>query len=324
VNNACQRFDDLNNTHSNISDGLVIISAENCKIVHNIIEYGAANGIVSHGVKKNLLIEDNIIRYFDATCTHCSNISTGGTQNVRVLYNTVSYSGRDLVTVSGQNCEIAYNDMSHAEMLSNDGGCFYVVGNQNDKNTIVHHNWVHDCVAPFYTDARIAGIYLDNNSKGYDVYNNVIWNIPWSGIQMNLDNWNINIYNNTIVNTSEFIGRWEFHCKLKNVTVKNNFSEKANDKPGKEPTKWKNLDYKGSEYGNYVNKETIARFVVDSLNHDFRLKKGSELIDKGVTIKGFTKKYKGKALDIGAYEYRKKAWKAGITWKESDLYKINN
>ena len=55
---------------------------------------------------------------------------------------------------------------------------------------------------------------------------------------------------------------------------------------------------------------------MDIENYDFRPVAGSKLIDAGEHIKGYTEGYKGKAPDIGAYEYGDSKWKAGADWKE--------
>ena len=54
--------------------------------------------------------------------------------------------------------------------------------------------------------------------------------------------------------------------------------------------------------------------LVDKNNFDYRPKADSPLIDAGREIDGFTDDFKGKAPDIGAYEYGGKKWTAGITW----------
>lgn len=320
VSNASQRSHDLKAMKGSINDGSVIMTGDYTVLERNIIEYGATNGIYA-GRRKHLTVQNNIIRYFNTVGVHCCPVRMLGCDYCKLLNNTIHTSGRDVVTLVGLHNETAYNDISRAGLINNDGACFYVVGNKELKHSSVHHNWVHDSQGPWYTDGRIAGIYLDNDSKGYDVYNNVIWNISWPGIYFNWDNWHIKIYNNTIFNTGGFLGRWEHkHC-LKDVVVKNNLSE-GNLAPAKrEPTKWDNMDYNTTTNRNIVAMNPINECLVDKDNYGFMPKKDGPLVDAGVYIKGFTKKYKGKAPDVGAYEYGKKPWKAGTTWKEADFRK---
>jgi len=81
------------------------------------------------------------------------------------MSNTIIGGGRDGIFIPSEDSEVAYNDVSDVMRINNDGGLFYVVGNEFDKNTAVHHNWFHDSFGPDYADGRCAGIYLDNDSK---------------------------------------------------------------------------------------------------------------------------------------------------------------
>ena len=45
--------------------------------------------------------------------------------------------------------------------------------------------------------------------------------------------------------------------------------------------------------------------------YDFRLKPGAAAIDAGQIIEGVSKKFNGKAPDLGAYELGEPGWKAG-------------
>ncbi|MHC4123446.1 MAG: choice-of-anchor Q domain-containing protein, partial [Planctomycetota bacterium] len=69
----------------------------------------------------------------------------------------------------------------------------------------------------------------------------------------------------------------------------------------------------GQNVGN--NYQVKDLMLVDKSNFDFRPKPGSPLIDAGREIAGFTDGFKGKAPDIGAYEYGGEKWTAGITWQ---------
>lgn len=320
ISNACQRFDDIDNTNASIEDAAITVRGQHVEIEKNILEHGAGDGILSYR-SHHLLIRDNIIRYFNTAGVHCCGIRTRGSDYVKVLHNTVHSSGRDLITVMGRHCETAYNDMYQAGLLNNDGGCYYVTGNTEYVQNTVHHNWVHDCEGPWYASHHLTGIYLDNNTKGYEVYNNVVWNMPWPGIYMNLDNWGIKIYHNTVFNCSHFMGRWEFHRCLKDVVVKNNLSDKPIDEPGREPTKWDNMDYNTTTNKNIVDMHPMNACLVDAPRYGFMPRAHSRVVDAGVHIEGFTKKYKGKAPDVGAYEYGQKPWTAGITWDEKDFRK---
>lgn len=51
----------------------------------------------------------------------------------------------------------------------------------------------------------------------------------------------------------------------------------------------------------------------------FRLKPGSPAINAGAEITGITEGFKGKAPDLGAYEYGGTAWRAGVLSKPGPI-----
>lgn len=64
-------------------------------------------------------------------------------------------------------------------LLSRDGGQIYACCNQAASGTRIHHNWIHD-TAPDLTlgDSSLAmsGVVIDNNSSGFEIDQNVLWN----------------------------------------------------------------------------------------------------------------------------------------------------
>ena len=223
-------IDDLNNTSAQIGNGAFDVLGDNTTIESNIIEYGSANGIVVKGYSggKNTVIKNNIIRHFNTIGNHSSLIRSTA-NNVKVLNNTCYSTGRDGLYINATNCEVAYNDVYQVMKINNDGGVFYVVGNENLKNTEVHHNWFHDSDGPDYADGRCAGIYLDNDSKGYDVHHNVVWNVTWTGLQTNWDVWDNDFYNNTLWHVEEAMGAWlpnrsGYQTTIQRTKIYNNYA----------------------------------------------------------------------------------------------------
>lgn len=301
-----ETIDDLNNTSAQIGNGAFDVLGDYTTIENNIIEYGSANGIVVKGSSggKNSVVRNNIIRHFNTIGNHSSLIRSTA-DNVKVLNNTCYSTGRDGLYINAYNCEVAYNDVYQAMKINNDGGVFYVVGNDNQKNTEVHHNWFHDSDGPDYADGRCAGIYLDNDSKGYDVHHNVVWNVTWTGIQTNWDVWDNEIYNNTLWNVEEAMGAWlpnrsGYQTTIQRTKIYNNFASEPD---------WLGTD----EQNNLIDHEDL---FVDIANHNFTPKAGTALIDAGKVIAGITDGYIGTAPDIGAYERGGVFWEPGadIPW----------
>jgi len=296
-----QVLDDLDNTSAQIGKGAFEVLGDYTTIENNIIEYGSANGILIKGYSggENSLIRNNIIRHFNTIGNHSSLIRSTA-DGVKVLNNTAYSTGRDGFYVNSLNSEVAYNDVYQVMKINNDGGVFYVVGNDQQKNTKVHHNWFHDSYGPEYADGRCAGIYLDNDSKGYDVHHNVVWNVTWTGIQTNWDVWDNEIYNNTLWNVDEAMGAWlpnrnGYQTSIQRTKIYNNFASVPD---------WLGTD----EQNNLIEHQDLFEDIAGA---NFTPKAGSALIDAGKIISGITDNYVGSAPDIGAYERNGDFWTAG-------------
>ncbi|WP_297086551.1 T9SS type A sorting domain-containing protein [uncultured Draconibacterium sp.] len=301
--NCLQVLDDLNNTSAQVGNAPVHVRAARTLIHNNVIDGSSLNGIFIQGWNgvTEVTISNNLIKNCNTVGIHASPLRSAAT-NSKFISNTIQTSGRDGIYCGGTGCEIAYNDVSDVMRINNDGGLFYVVGNANDKNNEVHHNWFHDSWGPSYADGRCAGIYLDNHSKGYSVHHNVVWNITWAGIQINWDNWNIDIYNNSIYNIGGdedgVMGRWANGFTIDDLVIKNNYGSQG---------EWIGTDI--STTTNIISAGSPFRSVA---NHDFRPAAGSALIDGGEVISGITDGYQGTAPDIGAYEDGLTPWIPGV------------
>lgn len=296
-----QRLNDLNG-RAQVNDASVEVNGTYTRIENNSILHGSLNGIYVYNWDERgqyAHIEGNTIRYFDSEGIHATPLRVLAA-NVKILQNTISHTGRDGMFVIGTDSEIAYNDVSHSALINNDTGIFYTVGNDNDKNIHIHHNWWHDAMGRDYHDKRIAGIYLDNDSKGFLVHHNVVWNIPWSGLQLNWDTWNNNMYHNTLYNVDKAMGAWVNGRVQRDNRVWNNFSNK-ND--------WlRNSGYDLDS--NYID-ITVPQLADPSVQN-FMPVSSSQLTDQARIIDGFTKPYVGPAPDIGAYELGGTAWVPGV------------
>ena len=306
--------DELNNTTAQVSEGAINIMAPNITIDHNTIDGSSLNGIMTaswgNPAPSNIKITNNYIHNCNTIGLHASPVRNNA-KNTLIWGNTIHTTGRDGIYSSATNCEIAYNDVYDVMHINNDGGVFYTVGNDNEKNVKIHHNWFHDSKGPTYADGRCAGIYLDNDSKGYVVHHNVVWNVTWSGIQLNWDNWNIDIYNNTLYQMEAALDRWANGRFLDDIVLRNNYS---NAGPWPSPT---NKEWLSKETGTPIsinNSNLInARPNFENWqNKDFRPSENSILINGGEIIEGITDGYFGNKPDIGAYEYGVTPWRPGV------------
>ncbi len=301
-------YDELTNDSAQVGEAALEILGANTIVKGNTIDHSSVSGItiVNWSGAHNCVIEQNTISNTDYVGIHASPIRSSA-NNLKVLKNTIYNAGRDGMYVAGTNCEIAYNDVSASKKINSDSGIFYTVGNTSLKNNEIHHNWFHDATAPSYSHnqndpAKAAGIYLDNDSKGYVVHHNVIWNVSWSAYQVNWNNINLNFYHNTIWNAERAMDSWDINGPQLNNKIYNNYSNVGS---------W----FTGNGSNEFDIKDNVITTVAtlqDPNNQNFMPIANAAVVDKGRIISGFTKPYKNNAPDIGAYEFGGTAWTAGI------------
>ncbi|RED95947.1 right-handed parallel beta-helix repeat-containing protein [Marinoscillum furvescens] len=298
-------LDELDNTDAQIGRGSVTVEGSNTLIERNLIENGTANGISMLTAWKgstNIDIRNNIIRNFNTLGIHAEPIRINCPGAI-IENNTIYKGGRSGIYVSGKDAVVAYNDVYDVMKINADGGVFYTVGNADRKNSEIHHNWFHSSTPAPHAGYKVAGIYLDNHSKGYKVYNNVVYNVSWTGLQINWDNWFLEFYNNSIYTVSEGMGRWENGYTMDSVVIINNYASA------------------GPWIGTAIHaKNTINASdpFTNLANFDFVPASGSYLVDAGTTIPGYTDGYSGSAPDIGAYERGGVKWIPGADWTPAD------
>ena len=260
---------------------------ENCEI-----GYGSGTGIWDDGT--NNTTYNSYIHDFDYLGNYDAIIMARGGSGSRLIGNTITRGGRDAIQMVTANCEVAYNDVSYSNLIADDCGLFYTVG--GPYNIEIHHNWFHDAHSSG-NKYKAAGIYLDNDSEGFSVHHNVVWNTEWSSIQINLDAKDIDIFNNTLWDGSAVMGAWHKQgTAFSNIRVWNNLGSDNNWEPQ-------------SDQQNNLTMTTNS--FVDSANGDFRLVAGTTPIDYGRVIRGITDGYVGAAPDAGAYEFGGIDWIAG-------------
>ncbi len=321
LKNCSQSLNGLIGISAQSNTGSIIIRGGNVTIERNLIEGGQASGVVIAPAKdmEKYTIHNNVIRYFNSIGIHANGIRSRGDKTI-LTNNTIYTCGRDGIYTSGKNCEIAYNDVYDCMRVNNDGGVFYTVGNKELKHTSIHHNYFHDSFGPEYADGRAAGIYLDNDSKGYEVYKNVVWNVTWSALMINWFNTDINFYHNTIWDCGFNMGRWANGRTMERINVVNNYANITSR--DKIENKGDKAEWIGTHIeSNVIDPKSPFTSVKDS---DFTISAGSSLIDKGIVIKGYSDgKYSGSAPDLGAYELGEKPWSVGASWAGEVISKMS-
>jgi len=188
--------------------------------------------------------------------------------------------------------------------------------------TVFAYNWVHGCHAPHIA----LGIRGDDQTRGLIVHHNVVWDCDWVGIVIKGDR--NKVHNNTVLSSGrcDLLLRsrpeprkpWRKQWPLlkrqhANTEASNNCARKTGAGQWGPPP---SLSCRGGD--NYSGRTPM---LVDPKKLDFRPRKGSPLIDAGRELPGYTDGFKGKAPDIGAYEFGGQKWVPGVTWEKSEVEK---
>ncbi len=271
--------------------------SKNNSIQKSEVGFGAGAGIRDNG--NNTQILNNYVHDFDYAGDYDAALYVREGTGAVIKGNTVTRSGRDGLQIISKNSEVAFNDISRSNLIADDCGLLYTLG--NGLFIKIHHNLFHD-VASRGSLYKAAGIYLDNDATDVTVHHNVVWNCEWSAIQQNLTCANNDIFNNTLINCSAAMGAWhQTGTAFTNVRVWNNL------------TNMNSLEEQADKQNNYIMTSTNNQFT-NMANGDFTLVAGSLAIDNGIVINGITDGYVGAKPDVGAYEYGAAKWQAGVDW----------
>lgn len=198
--------------YDHLSDSGIIINGTGNVLENSTIAYSAGNGVALLG--SNNTVKNNLIHHADYMANNDAGVMLAGTGQ-EIQNNTIYASARFAIfpntvpyypLIPESNDDISYNNLYNAMMLSRDGGEIYV-GGDNVTGTEIHLNWLHDTqsllVGPADTYA-LPGVYIDEDSSGFEVDQNILWNNGAYDILVNGSNNgrtnpnDNNVHNNTI------------------------------------------------------------------------------------------------------------------------------
>lgn len=207
---------------SNGSIGLYV-KANGAKITNSYFAHSYFSGIRIKG--DNALVENCIVEDINWLAVRCAGIHPWG-DNILLRKNTVRNvggSGLEGGNASKNWCDIyATNNIWEHNLIENttnlivDQGAFYTnqqVGTNPYGNNIVRYNIMKDVLEPdkgTWTNG-VAGLYIDNNSSGFLVHNNVVINarrgIKYNDFPHSVDSAGRDVYyfNNTFVNVDMLV-----------------------------------------------------------------------------------------------------------------------
>lgn len=148
---------------------------------------------------------------FEGAC----GIAAGYPKNARIEHNevtNVNYTGISIgygwtrVVNAMSNNNVNFNNVHEIDKVLCDAGGLYTLSNQTPSYMM--NNYIHDYPSPVWGDYGSASIYIDQDTMGYHIYDNVImngasWGLHYNGSQ-DLNSANNN--NGTDQNTRDFAG----------------------------------------------------------------------------------------------------------------------
>lgn len=286
-----------NNHYAHVTNpysGIALLG-ENLTIKNSEIAYSDGNGIIVAGKNNNII--NNHIHDVNYKGCYAAGVYLMGERNL-ISHNTITRTGRSNITgnLGFKDCVIQYNDLSSPGHKTRDGGVMYFSW-VNGGHSEIHHNVIHD-------GRTEAGIYVDNNTHGLTIYNNLVYNASNSAN-----------------------GAYCFGGPNEYVSFINNTSHDKGILQGGWPPK-NGSDYLGSYYINNISVDGLFKAgeisylsnhiygyispgFTDVANKDFTLVAGAATVDSGRFIEGISEGYQGFAPDKGAFERGVTPWQAG-------------
>lgn len=267
------------------------------------VAHSSGNGVVVSG--QGNIVTDSVIHDVDSLGTYTAGVNVIGDGHT-ISHNTIYRTGRSGILVDWhvqssatvQNNHFAYNDISGYGRLSVDTGAIYAGVNLSMPGTSIDHNWTHDATPlPLVKTYALAGVYLDGNTGGGKVYDNVGWNQSFGDVFMNTHGLGTKVWNND-GGVQLYAGAYDPGTEV----INNAGAGLANVATG------------GVAISNNLPATTDPLYVSPApAGRDYRLQAGSPARNAGTNVPGITINYTDPKPSIGAYQYGAPFWTAGAT-----------
>ena len=139
----------------------------------------------------NDTIKDNYINNVTTEIQGACGIACGYPKQIDIEHNEVAIANYTGISVgfgwtatanAMTGNKINYNNIHHISNILADGSAIYTLSNQGTGSQI-EYNYLHDFSQATWADYQIGGLYLDEQTSGYTVSNNVSVNAPTSILQ---------------------------------------------------------------------------------------------------------------------------------------------
>jgi hypothetical protein len=140
----------------------------------------------------NDTIKNNYIHHVTTEFQGGTGIAAGYPRQIDIAHNEVAYTNYTAISVgygwtSSVNAmatnKINNNNIHHAVQVLADGAGIYTLSNQQ-PNSQMQYNYLHDYQTSAWADYGSLGIYLDEQTSGYTIAHNAMVNAP-SGVAQN-------------------------------------------------------------------------------------------------------------------------------------------
>lgn len=179
---------------TNAADSGIVLKGTGHTVRNSTLQYSAGSGVALSDSGHTIV--NNLIRDTGYAGAYGTAIYTApGAGSVTITNNTIISTGRDGISIDWDDArktfadsEIAFNRVTGYGRLTTDVGGIYACcelnGGANGQTSSIHHNWVHDTGSTLI-EGLAVGIYIDNASAGFDLYQNVLWNNRNQGVRIN-------------------------------------------------------------------------------------------------------------------------------------------
>ncbi len=278
--------------------GGIIVGGSNNTLINSEIAYSSGALVTVEG-EGNKIVN---CKLHDATTgpnLFTFSITISGINHL-ISRNEVYNASGTLVGGSFYACEISYNNIYDGNWHSTDCGLIYLAYSDYG-NSQIHHNKIHDSHSDFSN-----GVYFDLGCKNALVYNNVLWNLPWTSVFVNSSSEFISVVNNTVYQGASNHDNPEIYTNSPGYAYMDVFVNNLVDSRG---VGTDNVNAGAVVQDNYSRPNDDIDGTATFTNppaFDFTLKSGSGAVGAGIVVEGLVT-----TPNAGAYQPGD-AWNAGL------------
>jgi len=272
--------------------------------------------------------------------------------NIRVENTTVYDLAGTGISAEARPNQVLYSHGYNSGLFTTDCGTLNALGDFDGMDSEWAYNWMHDALGSVNATRDWYGtpaIRLDYGPSNFRIHHNIAWNSTqpektiaiWaqSSSQINYQDAQNRIYNNTVDQQIGFIETFSTPASLKGVEMTNNLtgvgmniSSSGTDATGKlyiADIALRNNLFNNTAIPNNptpphsANRQGATGWTAPaSPPFGYQLGAASQAIDNGTTVAGITEGFVGNAPDIGALESGIKPFVPGAKVRQQDLARL--